>query len=192
MGDLRPFKRFTRPTSRASETDCEERDPHFCISKPFISCVSLRASIGLCLYHSNQPAPRCVASSKVIPHGAFPARKPCRRERVYDISASLGFLHTADISDLNHPLRRFLTRLPPIPLPPLPNAPIHLPPRHTIPDQTHHHPQLLHILIPRFVIEEQHLFIPDPRLLVQSLEVRLLVPRKYLVVVEEFGGLLGR
>ena len=151
--------------------------------------VSLGASIGSCLYHSNQPAPRCLPHRKPSLTAPFPNKKALSQRANASFSSSLCLLHTAHYSEpQSHPLHRLLPRLPSIPIPPLPAPPIHLPPRDLIPDQTHDHPQLLHILIPRFVIKEQHLLIPDPGLLVQPLEVRLLVPREYLMVVEELGG----
>lgn len=72
--------------------------------------------------------------------------------------------------------------LPPLPPSPLPHAPIHHIPRNTISYQIHDHPQLLHILIPRLIIKEQHLIIAQPRLFLQPCEMRSL--RSYWPPIE--------
>lgn len=70
-GDIRPFKRLTRP-GEAWETDCKENSPTL-HKRTVVLYVSRKASIGSFLYYLNQPAPRCLSgSSKVIPHRPFP------------------------------------------------------------------------------------------------------------------------
>lgn len=56
-------------------------------------------------------------------------------------------------------------------LPPLINPLLNLIPCNPIPNQPHSHPQSLGIAVPRLVVEKQHILVPQPRLLMKTLEM---------------------
>ena len=71
-----------------------------------------------------------------------------------------------------------------MPFSPLPNPSIHLCSRDAIPDQTHHYSQTLHVSIPYLIVEEEYFLVWHSTRLVYPREMRFLVPRENLHMVE--------
>ena len=76
-----------------------------------------------------------------------------------------------------------------VPLSPIFNSILQFRPGDSVAHQIHRHSQTLHIPIPRLVIKEQHILIPQPGRLLQLVEMCDLTPRVYLHVVKELNRL---
>ena len=73
---------------------------------------------------------------------------------------------------------------------PLAHTSIDFVPRDSIPHKKHGNPQLFNIPISFFVIKEQHVFVMDFGLFLQSFKMPLLVSREDLVIIESINGTL--
>lgn len=87
--------------------------------------------------------------------------------------------------------RSRLLRFPALPPPPLPHPSIHLRARDSARHLPEHDPEALDIPVPALVVEEQHLLEGDAARLLDALEVRLLVAREDLHVIEDVVGALA-
>lgn len=78
-----------------------------------------------------------------------------------------------------------------ISLPPAFNPLIHRLSRHSIPHKPHNNTQSFYILVPALVVEEEHIFVIDPSVLMYPFEMCSFVARIYLQIVEDVECALG-